>query len=80
MWSTYNMLVPQSVNSWYIPQPDGTAKYFQYPRGTHVCVLKGYSRNYVTLMDPYGGSTKTFNRNTFEARWNLLGKQAVVLV
>ena len=80
VWSTYNMLVPQTVNSWYIPQPNGTAKYFQYPRGTHVTVLKGYTRTTVTMMDPYGGSTKTFNRSTFQARWNLLGKQAVVIV
>ena len=29
VWSTYNMLVPQTVNSWYMPHPDGSAKYFQ---------------------------------------------------
>ena len=80
VWATYQMLVPHSVNSWYIPQEDGTARYFQYPRGTHVFVLKGYSRNYVTVMDPYGGYSRTYNRSTFEARWNLLGKQAVVLI
>ena len=80
VWSTYNMLVPQTVNSWYIPKPDGSARYFQYPRGTHVTVLKGYSRGTVTMMDPYGGNTKTFHRDTFRARWNLLGRQAVVLI
>lgn len=80
VWSTYNMLTPQTVNAWYISQPDGSTTYFEYPRGAHVTVLKGYSRGTVTMMDPYGGNTKTFHRDTFRARWNLLGRQAVVLV
>ena len=76
VWATYMMSIPKTVNSWYITE---TGKYFEYPRGTHVMVLTGYSDSKVTIVDPYEGVC-TFNKNTFEARWNLLGKQAIVLV
>ena len=79
VWATYQMMVPATVNSWYIPNGDGTYRYFEYPRGTHVFVLKGYSEDSVTLMDPYYG-TRTYARSVFEARWNLLGNQAVMLM
>ncbi len=78
VWATYRMHVPSSVNSWYIPNGDGTYRYFEYPRGTHVFVLKGVSAETVTLMDPILG-TVSYSRSTFEKRWNLLGRQAVVL-
>lgn len=78
VWATYRMNVPSSVNSWYIPNGDGTYRYFEYPRGTHVFVLKGISAGTVTLMDPILG-TVTYNRSTFEKRWKLLGRQAIVL-
>ncbi len=75
VWATYMMNVPTKVNSWYITE---TGKYFEYPRGTHVMVLVGYSDSLVTIVDPYEGICR-FNIKTFEARWNLLGKQAIVL-
>ena len=78
VWATYKMFNPGSVNSWYIPQPNGSAKYFQYPRGTHVMVLTGYSDEYVWITDPILGKV-SYDISTFEARWNLLGKQAIVL-
>lgn len=76
VWATYLMQVPSTVNSWYITE---TGKYFEYPRGTHVMVLTGYSDSTVTIVDPYEG-TVVFDIDTFEARWNLLGKQAIVLL
>lgn len=78
VWATYEMLVPSSVNSWYIPQPDGSAKYFEYPRGTHVMVLTGYSDSYVTITDPICGYV-SYNISTFENRWHLLGNQAIII-
>lgn len=69
---------PQSVNSWYIPQANGTARYFEYPRGTHVMVLTGWSDDYVWITDPILGRVY-YSISTFKARWNLLGKQAIVL-
>ncbi|MCM1364468.1 MAG: C39 family peptidase [Faecalibacterium sp.] len=78
VWATYKMNNPASVNSWYIPQANGTAKYFEYPRGTHVMVLRGYSDSYVWITDPILGNV-TYSISTFEARWNLLGKQAIIL-
>ena len=80
VWATYNMQNPTDVNAWYIKKGD-KEEYFSYPKGTHVMVLCGYDKNYVYVMDPYECSTpKTFSRSTFESRWNLLGKQAIVLV
>ena len=78
VWATYEMLIPRSVNSWYIPQPDGSARYFEYPRGTHVMVLTGYSDSYVTITDPIDGYV-SYNISTFESRWNLLGNQAIII-
>ena len=78
VWATYKMLVPQTVNSWYIIEDDGSERYFEYPRGTHVMILTGYTDSTVTVVDPCNG-TCTFNINTFQNRWNLLGKQAIVL-
>ena len=39
-----------------------------------------HEKGALPMMDPYGGNTKTFHRDTFRARWNLLGRQAVVLI
>ncbi len=75
VWATYMMQIPKTVNSWYII---GTGEYFEYPRGTHVMVVNGYSDDRIYIVDPYKGQVD-FSISTFEARWNLLGKQAIVL-
>ena len=77
VWATYKMQKPTKVNSWYI---ESTGKYFEYPRGTHVMILSGHSSTSVTTVDPYDNGVLTFDKNTFEDRWELLGKQAIVLV
>ncbi len=77
VWATYKMQQPTTVNAWYI---ETTGKYFEYPRGTHVMILSGYSPTQVTTVDPYGNGVLTFAMSKFEDRWELLGKQAIVLV
>ncbi|MBP3937796.1 MAG: Ig-like domain-containing protein [Clostridia bacterium] len=77
VWATYKMQNPTKVNSWYI---ESTGKYFEYPRGTHVMILSGYSSTTVTTVDPYDNGVLTFDIKKFEDRWNLLGKQGVILV
>lgn len=77
VWATYKMQNPTKVNAWYI---ESTGKYFEYPRGTHVMILSGYSSTTVTTVDPYDNGVLTFDKSKFEDRWELLGKQAVVLV
>lgn len=76
IWATYNMTTPEYKNSWYINE---TGEYFSYPRGTHVMVLRGYDEKNVYIMDPNGGSYKTFTRTAFESKYELLGNQAVVV-
>lgn len=76
VWATYKMKTPTQVNSWYI---ESTGKYFEYPRGTHVMILSGYSKDSVVTVDPYGNGVLTFDRSVFENRWNLLGNQAIYL-
>lgn len=78
VWATANMKTPTLVNSWYIKQPDGSAKYFEYPRGTHVMVLSGYDSQYVYITDPYFGNVK-YTHSAFNDKWTLLGNQAIVL-
>lgn len=77
VWATYKMQNPTKVNAWYI---ESTGKYFEYPRGTHVMILSGHSSTTVTTVDPYDNGVLTFDKSKFEDRWELLGKQAIVLV
>ena len=76
VWATYKMQNPTKVNSWYI---DTTGEYFEYPRGTHVMILAGFDKDTVEVVDPYGNGIQHYDMDLFEARWNLLGKQAIVL-
>ncbi|HPZ01000.1 MAG TPA: C39 family peptidase, partial [Clostridiales bacterium] len=69
VWATYKMKVPTQVNAWYIKNGDGTDRYFEYPRGTHVMILSGYDASTVTVVDPYGNGVLRFNRKTFYDRW-----------
>lgn len=78
VWATARMKTPTLVNSWYIKNADGTDRYFEYPRGTHVMVLTGYDGTYVYVNDPYYGALK-FTYQSFSDKWELLGKQAIVL-
>ena len=78
VWSTYNMQTPKTVNSWYIATSAGP-EYFSYPRGTHVCVLRGYDSKYIYLADPYGATNKKFTRSAFNDKYKLLGRQAVLM-
>lgn len=79
VWATYRMKVPAQVNAWYIKNGDGTDRYFEYPRETHVMILSGYDSNTVTTVDPYGAGVLKFDRQTFYDRWVLLGRQAIVM-
>lgn len=79
VWCTYNMKQPTAKNSWYYQGKDGNWHYFEYPRGTHVVVLRGYDANNVYIMDSYNGSYKTFARSTFNKRYQLLGYQSIIL-
>lgn len=80
VWATYNMQNPQYKNSWYIKTEKGY-EYFSYPRGTHVMVLTAYNdgTDQITVMDVYGAVSKTYSKSTFEARYKLLGNQAIAL-
>lgn len=77
VWATYKMQKPKTVNAWYI---ESTGKYFEYPRGTHVMILSGYSPTSVTTVDPYNNGDITFGMGKFKEKWELLGQQAIVLV
>lgn len=76
VWATYKMQTPSKVNAWYI---ESTGKYFEYPRGTHVMILSGYSADNVVTVDPYDNGVLTFSRSKFKEKWELLGNQAIVL-
>ncbi len=76
VWATYKMQNPTNKNAWYI---ETTGKYFEYPRGTHVMILSGFSSTHVTTVDPYGNGVLTFDINTFKDRWELLGRQAIII-
>ncbi len=78
VWATYKMQQPTKVNSWYI---ETTGKYFEYPRGTHVMILSGYDGTKVATVDPYNGNgVLEFSKSVFKSRWELLGRQGIILV
>ena len=76
VWATYKMKKPTTVNAWYI---EGTGKYFEYPRGTHVMILSGYGNGKVVTVDPYKNGVLEFDMDLFEDRWELLNRQAIIL-
>lgn len=78
VWATYNMNTPVTVNAWYIKTANGD-EYFSYPRGTHVMVLVGFDSDYVYVADPYSQGVVRFSKNAFTSKYNLLGKQAIVI-
>lgn len=78
VWATSRMNNSGIMHSWYIKNPDGSEEYFEYPKSTHVMVLSGYDSKYVYITDPYYGKLK-FTRSAFKDKWNLLGRQAIVL-
>ena len=83
----YQADVPQSFGQpikWIIPNPS-TRGIFHRQTGkpnifnTHAELMFWYSDEYVWLTDPILGRV-SYNISIFEARWNLLGKQAIVLI
>lgn len=78
VWATYNMMSPSTVNAWYIKTENGD-EYFSYPRGTHVMVLTGFDSDYVYVSDPYNQGVVKFSKSAFTSKYNLLGKQAIVI-
>lgn len=81
VWATSNMMTPTQKNSWYVKGKDGKYTLFSYPRGTHVMILCGYDKTKDTIltMDSYNGIFKSFDRETFESKYELLGKQAIII-
>lgn len=79
VWATYGMRQPQTSNVWYI-EGSYEDEPFQYPRGTHVFVLCGYNSSVVRLMDPYGAGLVAYSQSAFSSKYNLLGRQAIVIV
>ncbi len=77
VWCTYNMKQPTGKNSWYYKNSKGQWQYFEYPRPTHVVVLRGYDANNVYIMDSYNGTYKTFSRSSFASKYQLLRHQAI---
>jgi len=79
VWATYAMRQPTRSNIWYI-EGSYEEEPFQYPRGTHVFVLCGYNSSVVRLMDPYGAGLVAYSQSAFSSKYNLLGRQAIVIV
>ena len=68
-------------NDYAIKKNETTGKYFEYPRGTHVMILSGYDGTKVATVDPYNGNgVLEFSKSVFKSRWELLGRQGIILV
>lgn len=74
IWGTRDCQQPQYTTTWEV---DGEQLTWIYPE--HCMVLVGYNDQYVWAADPIYGYSVAYDRDTFESRYNFLGKQAVIL-
>ena len=76
VWISYNLTVPYISKSW-IYEP--TMEKIEWKSGEHAVVIIGYNSKQVIASDPYSGTIKYFNRNTFENRYNYFGKKNIYM-
>ena len=73
-WVTINMKESSIGSSW----TDGDET-IEWIIPEHAVLLVGFNENEVIINDPYTGTEYTVDKDTFEDRWNSLGRQAVTI-
>ncbi len=76
IWGTMSMKVPTTGSTWTTPE----GKRVTWIRSEHCLVLIGYDKNANTVLisDPLRGNV-TYDASVVEARYNTMGKNAVIL-
>lgn len=76
VWTTIGLSKPFISKSW-IYKPTGDK--IQWISGEHAVVVIGYNQNsnQIIVSDPYTGTIRYFNLQTFKERYDFLGKRAI---
>ena len=73
VWATVDMVKPRACITW---TTDDNKK-VTWQCGFHSMVIIGYTHNTVIVSDPTRGDIRSYNKSTFEARYNAIGKRAI---
>lgn len=74
VWTTINLIKPIISKSWIDRE---TLKKINWISGEHALVVIGYNEENIIASDPYTGTIRYFDKNTFINRYNYLGKRVV---
>lgn len=74
VWTTIENIESMISDEW-IYKPTGETIYWK--ANEHTVVIIGYNDNQVIVSDPYSGSIRKYNRESFKQHYNYLGKRAV---
>ena len=73
VWATVDMTKPRSCITW----TTDAGKKVTWQCGFHSMVIIGFTHNTVIVSDPTRGDIRSYNKTTFEARYNAIGKRAI---
>lgn len=75
IWATIAMLDSSPGATWYLE--DGSR--FSWPQNEHCLLLVGYDENQYYFNDPYTGSVTSYDKKLSRTRYEILGKQSLVV-
>jgi uncharacterized protein YvpB len=75
IWGTINNLPIILRDTWVTPAGD----VYEWRGNWHAMVLIGFSKTEVLVNDPYTGTTRRFDRDTFIERWAAMGQQGIAV-
>ena len=73
VWATVDMVKPRACITW---TTDANKK-VTWQCGFHSLVIIGFTHNTVIVSDPTRGDIRSYDKTTFEARYNAIGKRAI---
>lgn len=74
VWVTINLIEPHISQTWIYRPTGETIKWIS---GEHAVVVIGYNDKEVIASDPYTGTIRYFDKETFKERYNFLGKRVL---
>lgn len=75
VWITRELEEVEYTSSWYVND-----EIYWWPKGEHTVIITGIDETTVIVNDPYDGKEKRYELNRFKYIWELMGRQAIVIV
>lgn len=76
VWVSIDMKEIIPGRTWILP----SGWSYTWPRGEHCMVLTGYDDTQYIFHDPYTGEVKRYEKALAEARYEKMGKQAIIII